>query len=282
MAVNIFCSNSLYFLASVSDLFVADNAAGSRAQAIVEKLLHTGTVSVEELTAQFGVSVATVRRDLTELERQGWLRRTHGGAVPREPLLYEPFRYDSSFHEQIDRNVAEKRRIGLAAAALIQPGETISLTAGTTTTQVTRSLRPGANVTVVTNTVNVAMELSHRDDVRVFVTGGFLTGSWFSLVGPATAQALGQLFVDKVFIGVNGIDAQKGLTSLHPEEAAVIQVMVRQAKQRIVVADHTKLGQVTTSLICPTLEVHQLITDTGASEAQVAPFRELGIDVLLV
>nr|WP_279592415.1 hypothetical protein [Hymenobacter defluvii] len=197
-------------------------------------------------------------------------------------MLYEPFRYNSSFHEQIDRNLSEKRRIGLAAASLIQTGEMISLTAGTTTTQVTRSLRPGSNVTVITNTVNVAMELSHRDDVRVFVTGGFLTGSWFSVVGPATVQALSQFFVDKLFIGVNGIDAQKGLTSLHPEEAAVIQVMVRQAKRCIVVADHTKLGTVATSLICPATDVHQLITDTGATEAQVAPFRALGIDVLLV
>ena len=266
----------------MSDILPPDNAATVRAQTIVEKLLHTGTVTVDELATQFGVSVATVRRDLVELEQQGRLRRTHGGAVPREPLLYEPFRYNSGFHEQIDRKLAEKRRIGLAAAALIQPGEMISLTAGTTTTQVTRSLRPGANVTVITNTVNVAMELSHRDDVRVFVTGGFLTGSWFSVVGPATAQALSQFFVDKLFIGVNGIDAEKGLTSLHPEEAAVIQVMVRQAKQRIVVADHTKLGTVATSLICPTIEVHQLITDTGATEAQLDPFRQLGIDVLLV
>ncbi|TPG66362.1 DeoR/GlpR family DNA-binding transcription regulator [Hymenobacter nivis] len=266
----------------MSDLIASENAAAVRAQTIVEKLLHTGTVAVDELAAQFGVSVATVRRDLVELEHRGRLRRTHGGAVPIEPLLYEPFRYNSSFHEQIDRNLAEKRRIGLAAAALIEPGETISLTAGTTTTQVTRSLRPGANVTVVTNTVNVAMELSQRADVRVFVTGGFLTGGWFSLVGPATAQALGQFFVDKVFIGVNGIDAQRGLTSLHPEEAAVIQAMLRQAKRRIVVADHSKLGVVATSLICPTAEIHQLITDAGATEAQVAPFRQLGIEVLLV
>lgn len=266
----------------MSDLLASENAATVRAQTIVEKLLHTGTVAVDELATQFGVSVATVRRDLVELEHRGRLRRTHGGAVPLEPLLYEPFRYKSSFHEQIDRNLAEKRRIGLAAAALIQPGETVSLTAGTTTTQVTRSLRPGAGVTVVTNTVNVAMELSQRDDVRVFVTGGFLTGGWFSMVGPATTQALEQFFVDKVFIGVNGIDAQRGLTSLHPEEAAVIQVMVRQAKRRIVVADHSKLGVVATSLICSAAEIHQLITDTGATEAQVAPFRQLGIEVLLV
>ncbi|WP_046243765.1 DeoR/GlpR family DNA-binding transcription regulator [Hymenobacter terrenus] len=266
----------------MSDLLTPDKAAALRSQIILEKLLHMGSVTVEELAEQFGVSVATVRRDLVELEQRGRLRRTHGGAKPVEPLLYEPFRNDSSFHEQIERNIAEKRRIGLAAASLIEPGETISLTAGTTTTQVTRSLRPHANVTVVTNTVNVAMELSQRDDVQVLVTGGFLRGGWFSLVGPACTHALSQIFVDKVFIGVDGIDAAKGLTDLHHEEAATNRVMIQQAKRRIVVTDHTKFGVVVPCLICPTTEIHQLITDTGATDEQIAPFLKLGIEVLRV
>ena len=263
----------------MADLLTSDNAATQRAQIIMERLLHTGTVTVEELASQFGVSGATVRRDLVELEQRGRLRRTHGGAVPVEPLLYEPFRHDSSFQEQIEHNLPEKRRIGLAAAALIADGETISLTAGTTTTQVTRSLRPRANVTVVTNTVNVAMELSQRDDIRVLVTGGHLRGGWFSLVGPEAAHTLSQLFVDKVFIGVNGLDAARGLTAHHPEEAAVNRLMVQQARQRIVVADHSKLGVVVTSLICPTADVHLLLTDTGATDAQIAPFQAMGIEV---
>lgn len=258
---------------------IADNPAEQRAQLILETLLHAGSVSVEELMARFQVSAATVRRDLMELEQRGRLRRTHGGAMPVEPLLYEPFRHDSSFHEQIERFTQEKRRIGLAAAALIRDGETISLTAGTTTTQVTRSLRPRSNVTVVTNTVNVAMELSQRDDVQVMVTGGFLRGGWFSLVGSTAAHTLSQIFVDKVFIGVNGIDAGKGLTAFHPEEAAVNRVMIQQAKQKIVVVDHSKLGVVVTSLICPATDVDLLITDTGATDEQIAPFEKLGIQV---
>lgn len=266
----------------MSDILIPDNAAALRAQVILEKLLHTGTVTVDELAGQFSVSAATIRRDLIELEQRGRLRRTHGGAKPIEPLLYEPFRHDSSFHEQIDRHLAEKRRIGLAAAALIGVGETISLTAGTTTTQVTRSLRPNTNVKVVTNTVNVAMELSQRDDVQVFVTGGFLRGGWFSLVGPAAAHALSQIFVDKVFIGVNGIDAKRGLTAHHPEEAAVNRQMIQQATRRIAVADHSKLGVVVASLICPTTDVHLLITSTGATDAQIAPFLALGIEVMRV
>jgi DeoR family transcriptional regulator of aga operon len=137
-------------------------------------------------------------------------------------------------------------------------------------------------VTVVTNTVNVAMELSQRDDVQVFVTGGFLRGGWFSLVGPATSHALSQVFVDKVFIGVNGIDAEKGLTAYHPEEAAVNRLMIQQAKRRIVVADHSKLGVVVASLICPATDIHQLITDTGATDEQITPFLKLGIEVLRV
>lgn len=263
----------------VQNAHAEDSVADQRAQIILQELLRAGSVSVEELSARFNVSVATVRRDLIELEQQGRLRRMHGGAVPVEPLLYEPFRHDSSFHEQIERHADEKRRIGLAAALLIGDGETISLTAGTTTTQVTRSIRTGSNVTVVTNTVNVAMELSKRDDINVFVTGGFLRGGWFSLVGPTAIHAMSQIFVDKVFIGVNGIHAEKGLTAYHADEAAINRTMIGQAKRKIVVADYSKLGAVVTSLICAIEDVNMLITDTGATDEQIQPFIAKGVEV---
>jgi len=161
----------------------------------------------------------------------------------------------------------------------VKDGETIGLTPGTTATQVARSLRHRRGITVVTNTVNVAMELCNREDLSVYVTGGFLRGGWFSLVGAAAARGAGELFLDKVFIGVNAIDAERGLTCLHPDEAAINRALVAQARQRIVVADHSKLGQVVPCLICPTREVHMLITDAGASDEDVRPFEELGIEV---
>lgn len=251
----------------------------SRATAIVEAVLREGEVSVEALAARLGVSPATVRRDLATLEREGLVRRTHGGATALSPVAYAAFRHDSSFQEQEGRHAEEKRRIGLAAAELVKDGETIGLTPGTTATQVARSLRHRKGITVVTNTVNVAMELGNREDLTVLVTGGYLRGGWFSLVGAAAAHGVREVFLDKVFLGVNAIHAERGLTCLHPEEAAINRALVEQARERIVVADRSKLGRVTRCLICPTSDVHVLITDRDASDEDVRPFHEKGIEV---
>lgn len=253
-------------------------AAAERTKTIMHELLRLGSISVEILTTQLGVSVATIRRDLTTLEQQGLLRRTHGGAIALEPLLYEPFRDDSSFQEQIERFAEEKRRIGLAAAALIEDGETIGLTAGTTATQVARSIR-NSGITLVTNTVNVAMELSQRKDINVFVTGGVLHGGWFSLVGPAAMEAMSQIYLDKLFIGVNGIEVDRGLTASHADEAAINRVMVRQAKVKIVVVDHSKFGIAATHRFGGVEDVNMIVTDTDVSDAVIEPFRRKHVEV---
>lgn len=253
--------------------------AATRMGLILQELRRAGGVRVQELTRLLGVSLMTVRRDLADLERQGLLRRTHGGAVAVEPMLYEPFRYDSTFQVQEQLRAVEKRQIALAAAALVPEGAIVALTPGTTTTAVARSLRHRRNLTIVTNTVNVAMELSDREELSVFVTGGFLRGNWFSLVGAAGAHALSELFVDIAFIGVNGIDAARGLTASNADEAAINRVMVQQARRRICVADHTKLGVVSAALICQASEIDLLITDEGASAESIEPFQSIGVEV---
>ena len=150
----------------------------ARMNKILTALQQNGSVSVEELSEQLHVTVVTIRKDLDALEAQGRLRRTHGGAVSMAPLFYEPFRNDQSFQAQVEKFADEKRRIGRAAAALINAGETIALTPGTTTTQVIRGLPLNQQITVVTSTVNVAMELSQREDLEVVVSGGTLRGRW--------------------------------------------------------------------------------------------------------
>ena len=175
--------------------------------------------------------------------------------MPIQPLLYEPFRHKSSFHEQERQHGAEKRRIGLVAAELVSDGEILAIGAGTTATQVARSVCLHKGITVLTNAVNVAMELSQRDDVKVFVTGGFLSGDWFALVGAAAMQNAGEMFVDKVFIGVDGIHVEHGLTTNYPDQAAIHRAMMRQARQRIVVADNRKIGKIGAALIWPTEEI---------------------------
>lgn len=254
-------------------------SATTRSEKILRHLQHSGSLEVEELCSTLGVSLATVRRDLQELEDRGLLRRTHGGATMVEPMLYEGFRQDSSFREQMERHGDEKRRIAVAAADLIEDGDTISLTPGTTTTEVVRSIRHRSGITVVTNTVNVAMELSQRKDLDVIVTGGALRATWFSLVGPLAAHALEQIFADKVFIGANGVDSSRGITCLHADEAGANRVMVQHAKKRIVVGDSSKLGVTATHKICGIEIIDVLITDIGASDEAIAPFVEAGIDV---
>src|SRR5215213_228797 len=250
-----------------------------RAQVILQELLRTGKVSVGVLAKRLKVSTATIRRDLGELEGRGLLRRSHGGALPIQPLLYEPFRHISYYHEQERQRSAEKRRIGLAAAGLVSDGETLAIGAGTTATQVARSICLHKGLTVLTNAINVAMELSHRDDLKVIVTGGFLSGDWFALVGPAAIQSVGEIFVDTVFIGVDGIHVEHGLTTNYPDQATVHRAMMRQARQKIVVADHRKLGAIGSALICPVHDVNILITDKGVSDDAIAPFIGKGIDV---
>jgi DeoR family transcriptional regulator of aga operon len=251
----------------------------NRTGEILRKLRQAGSVSVETLSEELGVSLATIRRDLQELELRGLLRRTHGGALPIEPLFYEPFRHDRSFQDQVGSFATEKRRIALAAVEQVSAGDTIALTAGTTTTEVIRSLQGLSGITVITNTVNVAMELSARKDVDVFVTGGHLRGDWFSLVGPAAIASMKGLYADVLFVGVNGIDAHRGLTCLNPDEADINRTMVQQAKRKIAVTDHSKLGVVTKWLICPVDEIDMLITDSGATDEMIAPFQERGLKV---
>jgi DeoR family transcriptional regulator, aga operon transcriptional repressor len=256
------------------------SSAELRAQLILQELLRAEKVSVSSLSKRFKVSGATIRRDLHELEQRGLLLRSHGGAVLIQPLLYEPFRHISSYHEQDRKQAVEKRRIALVAAKLVADGETIAIGAGTTATQVARSVCMHKGITVLTNAVNVAMELSHRDDLKVFVTGGTLSGDWFALVGPAAIQSVGEMFFDRVFIGVDGIHPESGLTTNYPDQASIHRAMLKQARQRVVVADHRKIGAVGTALIWPIEDIDVLITDIGATEEEIKPFTARGIDVL--
>jgi DeoR family transcriptional regulator of aga operon len=255
-------------------------AKQQRFKTILASLQDTGTVSVDDLSAELGVSVVTIRRDLDVLEQQGLLSRTHGGAVSIDPLFYEPFKKDRSFMAQITRLADEKRRIGRAAAGLIKNGETIALTPGTTTAEIIRGLPFDSNITVVTNTINIAMELSMRKDVKVFVTGGHLHGDWFSLVGPSAVRSLENMLIQTIFVGADGFDAEWGTSCSRSEEAELNGMMVKQSRRRIAVVDHTKLGVVGNWRICETKAVDVLVTDSGATDAMVAPFRKAGVEII--
>ena len=251
-----------------------------RRDQILVELRKNGNISLEELIQHLGASAASIRRDLSKLQKQGLIRRTHGGAALIEPLFYEPFRYDSLFQTRQQHRPAEKRRIGVVAAELIQEHDTVGFTAGTTTTQVARNIRHRRNLRVITNAINIAMELCNCEGLQTFVTGGFVqwAGS-FSMVGQGAINFLNDIYMDEVFLSACGIDIARGVTVIEPEESLTFRAMVRQAKLRIVVVDSSKLGVITPAFVCPISDINILITDSRASDKAIAPFTERGIDV---
>ncbi len=245
-------------------------------------VLRAGDISVQELVDRVGTSAPSIRRDLARLEKRGLILRTHGGATLVEPLLYEPFRHDTSFQARELRSADAKRQIGLAAAQLIGERETIGLTAGTTMTQIGRSLRHRKGISVITNAINIGMELCNQPAIKTMLTGGTLAWAWtFALAGQPALNFLRDVYLDKAFIGATGFDLERGITTLESEEAAVSQAMIRNAKRVIVAVDSKKIGHVSPALICPISAIHMLVTDNELPEPVHQQLVERGIEVLL-
>lgn len=224
---------------------------------ILSLVQQNGEVSAAELSKLLGVSEVTVRSDLNALAEAGQLRRTRGGA--RLPL---ELHRESPLEETSQKYTAAKRRIGRAAAALVQDGETVFLDVGSTTTEVARALSPTLRgVTVVTNGLNIALELERLPNLRVIVTGGTLRPLQHSLVSPYALEVLAHIHADRLFLGCNGVSATAGVTNANHEEAEIKRVMVQQSREVVVVADHSKLGQVSQAQVAPVGAIHTLVTD---------------------
>ena len=246
-----------------------------RQERIIKRLRERGKVTVEELTEAFGVSAPTVRADLAALETRRLLRRTHGGALPLETSRHEP-----PFSEREAEHTDEKRRIGRAAAAHIRPGETVIIDAGTTTHEIARSLaETGArDVTVVTNNLPTAILLMDTaPEITVIVIGGQTQPRRRATLGALAAQFLEPLRADRVFLGVSGVDAGAGLTAVDFDAVQVKRAMLAHAGAVIVVADSGKIGQSAFAQIAPVGICSLLITDTGASDEDVATLRDAGV-----
>jgi DeoR family transcriptional regulator of aga operon len=246
-----------------------------RLGAILDRLSQGGTVDVEVLTRELGVSPATVRRDLQALHDQRLLDRTHGGAVAIGGLYELPVRY------RVSRQRDQKLRIARAALAHVEDGATVGLTGGTTTTEVGRMLVHRSELTVVTNAINIAAELAVRPNVRLIVSGGVARAASYELVGPLADGVLGQLHVEVAFVGVDGISARTGLTTHREIEAHTNRVLVERAARVVVVADGTKVGVTTLARICDWDVVDALITTDEADpeELEAIRARDVAIEV---
>ncbi|PYV57238.1 MAG: DeoR/GlpR transcriptional regulator [Acidobacteria bacterium] len=227
-----------------------------RRRSILELVNREGRVLVADLSKQFDTSQVTIRKDLEVLHEKGLLHRSHGGALPaREGALEDPTLREK---EQLHRR--EKLHIAAAAARFVKEGQVLILDSGTTTTAIARAVRGFRNLTIITNAVNIAAELSNTT-VDVILTGGTLRKNSFSLVGPIAEETLRHLNADLLFLGVDGFDVQYGLSTPNLLESKVNRVMLEVSRQRIAVCDSSKFGRRSLSLISPTSSLHGVITD---------------------
>ena len=255
----------------------------ARWNALLELLAENGRVSVEDAADRLTVSQATIRRDFDQLAQQQMITRTRGGAVANGVSYDLPLRYKSAKHS------AEKQRIGAAAAALVQPGAVVGLNGGTTMTEVARALavRPdlnaggdGAQLTVVTNALNIANELLVRSRMKIVVAGGVVRPQSYELVGPLGGALLREVTLDVVLLGVDALDPELGAAAHHEGEAAMNALMVERARRVVIIADSSKLGGHAFARICPVDRIETLVTDNGATPEQVRSFREAGVEVV--
>lgn len=248
-----------------------------RRESIKELLRSTGFVNVQELVTRFGVSSETVRRDLEAMEKDGLVRRIHGGAVSTQPLISE-----SAYTLRRQIHTPEKQAIARTAADLICDGDTVLIAPGTTTLEIASQLRQRVELTVITNSLPVAMELAGCPGISVFCLGGHLRGDDFSTSGITAMQNLNMFNANKLIIGIGGITPQRGLTDYRMDESALLRIFVEKADCVIGIADHSKFGVTAMYNICPANRLNHLITDSGTPEELYKPFSDMGVQVHIV
>jgi DeoR family transcriptional regulator of aga operon len=245
--------------------------AEERRRKILDSIEQNGQITIPEVVKRFSVSAVTARSDLDALSEGGAVIRSHGGAVRHEATRDYPLRLKATLHR------AEKLRIGRAAADLVRPNETIILDSGTTTAEIARQLKhlKLSSVTVITNALNIAMDLADANGISVIMIGGLLRPVSYSFVGPQAEAMLAELAVD-------GFDAEMGPSTPDVLEAQLNTCMMRAARELNVVADSSKLGRRSVSRIGLNEKIHRLITDNKAPADFVDALRSKGIEVMLV
>ncbi len=248
--------------------------AEERRQRIEEYLQKVEFASLDELARQAEVSVSTVRRDLTSMESQGLVRRTHGGARIAAPRSDE-----FVFSARDTHQVEEKESIGQLCASLIQPNQSVILDVGTTVFHAARHLE-GKKPQIITNSLPVANLFAASNMVEVVVSGGVIYPRLGVLMGPLAVRAFSEIHADVAIMSASGITPE-GLTNSHGLLIEIQKAMIRAAQRVIFCMDHTKFGRKSMSPLCPVEEIDVLVTDSAAPADLVATLRARGVEVLL-
>ena len=248
-----------------------------RHQYIIHKLKKEGHVSVVDLCTALNVSSVTIRKDLKLLEDKDLLFRTHGGATTSNP-----YTADRTVNEKEHIMSDEKFSIGKAAATLVKHNDCILIASGTTVLSLAKNIRPQGQLTVITAAMNVAMELINHHDVEVIQLGGIVRKSSSSITGIYGERMLDDFSCSKLFLGVDGIDIEFGLTTTNMMEAQLNRKMIQASQKTIVLADSTKFGKRGFGKICGLEDIEQIITDRGISDHVAETLKGMGIELTIV
>lgn len=249
----------------------------ARHKYILDKIKEEGGVNVLDLCTQLNVSSVTIRKDLKLLEDKGLLYRTHGGGTRSNP-----YAGDRHVNEKEKLQSDEKQSIGNAAAQLIEPDDCVIIASGTTVLSLARQIEPKGSLTAITSALNVAQALVPHQQIEVILLGGVLRKSSTSVAGHYAEKILEDFSCSKLFLGVDGIDTEFGLTTTNVMEAQLNRKMIAAAQKTIVLADSSKFGKRGFGKICAIEDIEQVITDKGISPHFQERLTSLGIEVTIV
>lgn len=234
-------------------------------------------VSVVELSKEFNVGDVTIRRDLSELEERGFIRRTHGGAILADNGLDEP-----PIKERELRNHNQKERIAHFISQIIRNGETIMIDGGSTTLQIAKQLKTKSNLLIVTNSISIAEEFMNSNECGIILTGGELRRSTAMMVGSISERTFRLFRADRVIIGMSSMHPDEGFFTVNPGEAELKRTMMDCGKEIIVVMDSSKINKITFSFVSDFSKIDKFITDDGISEEVIRKLDHAGVEVIVV
>jgi DeoR family transcriptional regulator of aga operon len=234
-------------------------------------------VNVLDLYKALNVSSVTIRKDLKLLEEKDLLFRTHGGAT-----LHNPYTADRPVNVKEKLQASEKMKIGAAAAQSVEANDSIIIASGTSVLALAKNIEPKESLTVITSALNVALELMQHSNIEVVQLGGVLRKSSSSVTGPYAESILSDFSCTKLFLGVDGIDLEFGLTTTSVNEAHLNRQMIAIAQKVVILSDSTKFGKRGIGRICGIENVDRIITDDGIPKHFITQLEAAGIEVTIV
>ncbi len=249
--------------------------ADDRKQKICELLAKDGSVKVAALSSLFGISEVTIRNDLADLENKGLLSRVHGGAISS----YKPY-YSMNLNQRMTANLDEKNIIAAKVAGMIEDNDTVMLNSGTTTLLVFRQLPPTFNLSIITNSVAIALEAADNPNYNIILLGGAINSKYQFTFGDDANRQLASYHVDKLILSVDGIDLDRGFTTYYNKEAEIDRIMLKQSRLNIIAADFSKFNRTAFTKIAPLDSADYIVTDREVPKDLKDKIEESGVTIL--